>query len=349
MSFRVNYATILNDRQKKIYPVVSPTKVEEFTKYTTKIDWNQYQHTTTGVTGLGMGQVIADGSVPASDAPIQGFTKTYTQAIFTQRVRISKQAFYYLFDAKDAKKIDAMVKAKILDLKNSIVDLKNYYAQSILANGWATSFTFTPIGGFQGSVTVDTTGADGVAYWSASHPREDGGTAWSNIISSGTANPVFSFTALLAARAQQVNKKDGRGLPLTGTKLDVFMFQNQSAAFFLAQSIKKTLESGKYPSATPGTTGTFVDGNPTDSFEVIGLIPFGSSGTGVTSLMWFGMDSGMKNEDYGFKYIESMPLDISPFQEDFVGNMDYISTVTCYCQFGASDLRGWMASNGTAS
>lgn len=346
MSFRANYATLLNDRQKKIYPVVSPTITEEFSKYTTKIDWNQYQHTTTGVTGLAMGQVIADGQVPASDAPIQGFTKTFTQAIFTQRIRISKMAFHYLFEAKDAKKIDAMVKEKILSLKNSIVLLQNYYAQSLLANGWNTSFSFTPIGGFQGTVTVDTTGADGVAYWSTSHPREDGGTAWSNIVFSGTNNPVFSFTALLAARAQQVNKKDGRGLPLVGTKLDVFMFQDQSAAFFLAQSIKKTLESGKYPSANPGTSGSFVDGNPTDSFEVIGLIPFGSTGTGVSALMWFGMDSGMKNENYGFKYIESMPLDISPFQEDFVGNMDYISTATLYCQFGASDLRGWMASNG---
>ena len=349
MSFRANYSTVLNDRMKKIYPVVSPKMVDEFSKYTTKIDWNQYQHTTTGVTGLGMGQVIADGAVPASDAPIQGFTKTFTQGIFTQRIRITKQAFYYLFQAKDAKKIDALIKAKVLSLKDSIQLLQNYYAQSILANGWATSFTFTPIGGFQGSVTVDTTGADSVAYWSASHPREDGGTAWSNIVSSGTINPVFSFTALLAARGQQADKKDGRGLPLVGTKLDTFMFQDQSTAFFLATSLKKTLESGKYPSAIPGTTGTFVDGNPTESFEVIGLTRFGSSSTGVTSIMWFGFDSAMKNEDYGFKYIESMPLDISPFMEDFSGNMDQISTATLYCQFGASDLRGFMASNGTAA
>lgn len=349
MSVRVDYNVILNDRAKAIYPVTSPSIPNEFEKYTTKISHNQYQYTTTGVTGLAMGQIIADAQVPTSDAPIQGFTKTFTQVIFVSRMRISKQAFYFLFESKDGAKIDAAIKKEILSSKNAIMMAKNYYGQSLLANGWSTSFTFTPIGNLGSPVTVDTTGADGVAYWSASHPREDGGTAWSNIIVSGTANPVFSFTALLAARAQQVNKKDGRGLPLIGTKLDTFMFQDQSPAYFLASSIAGTLKSGKYPSATPGTTGTFVDASPTDSFEVIGLAPFGSTGTGVTSLMWFGMDSRMKNEDFGFKYIETLAEETTPFQEDFVGNMDYISTTTSYCQMGASDLRYFMASNGTAS
>lgn len=349
MSVRVDYSTILNDRVKAIYAVTSPTIPNEFSQYTTKINHNQYQYTTQGVTGLAMGQIIADAQVPSSDAPIQGYTKTFTQIIGVSRIRISKQAFYFLFESKDGAKIDAAVKKEVLSSKNALLMLKNYYAQSLLANGASTSFTFTPIGNLGQPTTVDTTGADGVAYWSASHPREDGGTAWSNIILSGTVNPVFSFTSLLAARAQQVNKKDGRGLPLIGTKLDKFIFQDQSAAYFLATSIAGTLKAGKYPSATPGTTGTFVDSNPTNSFEVIGLAPFGSTGTGITSLMWLGFDSAMVNEDYGFKYIETMADTEPEFMEDFVGNLDYISTVTCYFQMGASDLRYWMFSSGLAA
>lgn len=338
MSTVASYSTILDARVKKIYPVVKPTVVEEYSKYSNTVSWAQLQYVMTGVTGLAMGQVIADGQVPASDSPIQGYTKTFTQAIFTNRVRLSKQSYYYLFTSKNGAKIDANIKSQVLNLKNSIIHLKNYYAQSILANGASTSFSFTPIGGFQGSVTVDTTTADTVALWSASHTREDGGTNWSN-----TTTGAFSFANLLAMRSLHAAKKDARGLPLMST-LDTFMFQDQSTAFFLASSIKKTLESGKYPGATPGTTGSFVDGNPTASFEIIPLTVYG--GTGTSSIQWFGFDSTMVNENFGFQYIESMPLDISDLKEDFVGNLDLIMTATLYCQFGAADLRGWYYSTG---
>lgn len=344
MSTTASYSTILDARVKKIYPVVQSTVTEEYSKYSNFVSHQEYQYVMTGVTGLAMGQIIADGQVPASDAPIQGYTKTFTQAIFTNRVRLTKQSYYFLFKSKNGKKIDEKVKAQILNLKNSIVHLKNFYAQSALANGQSTSFAFTPIGGFQGSVTVDTTTADGVAYWSAAHTREDGGANWTNIVVSGvTTNPVFSFASFLAARSLHADKKDGRGLPLMST-LDTFMFLDQSTAYFLAKSIKKTLESGKYPSATPGTTGTFVDGNPTESFEIIPLMRYGS--TGVTSVQWFGFDSKMVNDEFGFQYIESMPLEISDLKEDYVGNLDLIMTATLYCQFGANDLRGWMYSQG---
>ena len=338
MSSTSSYLTILDARVKKIYPVTAPTVAEEYTKYSNNTTWNELQYVMTGVTGLSMGQVIADGQVPASDAPIQGNTKTFTQAIFTNRVRLTKQSYYYMFTAKKGAKIDASIKSEVLNLKNSIVHLKNYYAQSVLANGASTSFSFTPVGGFQGSVTIDTTTADTVALWSASHTREDGGANWSN-----TTTGAFSFAGLLAMRSLHAGKKDGRGLPLMSS-LNTFMFQDASTAFFLASSIKKTLESGKYPGSNPGTTGSFVDGNPTASFEIIGTSVYGGSGT--SSVQWFGFDSKMVNENFGFQYIESMPLEISDLREDFVGNLDLIMTATLYCQFGAADLRCWYYSTG---
>jgi hypothetical protein len=122
------------------------------------------------------------------------------------------------------------------------------------------------------------------------------------------------------------------------------MFQRDSTAYFLAKSLKGTLESGKYPSATPGSTGTFVDAAPTESFKIIPLDIYG--GTGTTSVQWFAFDSSKVNAETGFQYIESMPLEVGDLQEDFVGNLDLIMTATLYCQFGASDLRYWMYSQG---
>jgi len=96
MSSTSSYLTILDARVKKIYPVTAPSVTEEYKKYSNNTTWTELQYVMTGVTGLSMGQVIADGQVPASDAPIQGNTKTFTQAIFTNRVRLTKQSYYYL-------------------------------------------------------------------------------------------------------------------------------------------------------------------------------------------------------------------------------------------------------------
>jgi hypothetical protein len=345
MSLVASYANILDARMKKVYSATMSTVEEEYLKIANKVDWAQYQYVLQGVTGLGMGQVIADGQVPASDAPIQGYNKTYTQAIFTQRVRLSAQSYYYLFESKNFAKIDAALKDTVLNLKNAVTHLKNYYSQSMLANGASTSFNFTPIGGFQGSVSVDTTSIDSVAAWSASHTREDGGANWSDII---TGNPAFSFANILAARTQHSVKKDGRGLPFMSS-LDTLVVRRGSSAHFLATSIKKTIESGKYPSATPGTSGSFVDAAPTDTFEIVALSPYGGSsdsavGTGINATNWFMNDSNFKKDGYGLQYIESKGLDIGSLKEDYVGNLDLIATATCYCQFGFADMRSWMSS-----
>jgi hypothetical protein len=346
-----NYGTILDARLKHLYPETAGRITDEFSKYTNKVTHKELFYLTTSVAGLAMGQIIGEGQVPASDAPIQGFTKVFTQGIFSHRVRLTKRAYYYLFEAKDGAKIQSNLKDEIMNLKDAIVHLKNYYSQSLLAQGFATSFTFTPINGFSGSVNVDTTGADGVAYWSASHPRIDGGAAQSNLVFSGTVNPLFSFTALLAARAQQTNKKDGRGLPLVGAVLNTLICQQDSQTYFLATSIKKTLDAGKVPSValTGGNFAlvspiNFMDSAPTSSFEVVGLSPYGTSG--LTSIMWFMYDSKKVNKDFGFQFIESMPEELIQVQDN-VGAQDFIWTITTYCQFGANDLLFFMASNGT--
>lgn len=347
-----DYLVVLDNRTKVITPKTAPSVKEEYSQYTNKVDYNQYTYTITGMTGLGMGQVIVDGQIPSSDAPLQGFTKSFNQIIFTSRARIAQQAAYFLFNSKDGKKIDGAIKDKIVNIKDAITHAKNYYTQSMLAQGWATGFTFIPLNtNVQvNNTVVDTTTADGVAYWSAAHTREDGGPNWSNIVVSGaTNNPTFSFAALLAARTGHSAKKDGRGMPLLGSTLDTFMFQLNSSAYYLAVSINKTIESGKYPSAQPGVSGSFVDATPTAGFDVIALANYGSTApaTGVSSIMWFGFDSTKVNKDFGFQYVQTKSLDLTDWKVDYMGNMDLVTTGTEYCQFGAADLRYWMASNGS--
>lgn len=357
MNPTVNYSTLLDNRVKDIFGVVSPTVKDEYSMYSTKISDKQQLHTLSGVTGLSMGEIIADGQVPTSDAPIQGFTKTYTQQIFSKRIRLSKASMYYLFENGEEAKIKAKIESEITDVKNSIVHCKNYLAQSMLYGANATSFTFTPLGGLGNTVSVDTTGIDGVAAFSASHPREDGGTSWSNIVVAGaTTDPSFSLTSLLAARALHAQKKDGRGLPLVNSSLDKLLCQMNSQTYFLATTIKNTLASGRYPSTslvpsnsttgvvTLGTPTSLVDANPTESFDIMPLMVYG--GTGITSIFWAMYDSKMINAQHGLLYIESMPTQLIT-AEDVLGGLDYVKTAIEYCTFGFGDMRPFEWSNGT--
>lgn len=348
-----DYLTILDNRVKDIFPVIGPKVTREWTQYAKQVTDKQLLHTLTGITALAMGEIIGDGQVPFSDAPLQGFTKTYTQQVFTKRLRLSMKAMYFLFQNGEDAKIKGAIEKEVTSLKDAVVQLENYLAQSMLYNGTSTSFSFTPLGGLGATVSVDTTGIDGVAAFTASHPREDGGTAWSNLIFSGTANPLYSFTALMAARGQQSLKKDGRGLPLLGENLNKFLCQINSTTHFLATTIKKTLESGKYPVAynNSGTLAlqspaSLVDGAPTVAYDIIPLAIYG--GSAITSLTWALFDSTMIDDEHGLLYIESMPLQLITAQ-DTLGGLDYVKTAVQYCQFGYADMRYWMWSNGTAS
>lgn len=351
MNPTTNYLTILDNRVKDIFGVTSPTVKEEYMEYSTKVTDKQLLHTLSGITGLAMGEIIADGQVPTSDAPIQGYTKTYTQQVFTKRIRLSKKSMYFLFENGEDAKIKAAVEKQVLDVKNAVTHVKNYLAQSMIYGGSATSFSFTPLG-LGNTVNVDTTGVDGVAAFSASHPREDGGTAWSNIIVSGTTNPTYSFTALMAARDLNANKKDGRGLPLN-YKLNKLIVLDNSQTHFLAISIQKTLQAGKFPSAalvssvpTLVAPVSFVDAATTESYDILPLMRYG--GTGWTSVAWAMFDSAGIDAEHGLLYVESMPLQLIT-AEDSIGGLDYVKTAIEYCQFGFGDMRPWEWSSGLNS
>lgn len=333
------YATIVNNVLKYIAPKVTAEEQMEYLKYMNKVENNQRIYTDIGITGLGMGEIIPDGAIASSDAPIQGFTKNYTQVLFSKKVRISYLSNYFLFDSPAAK-IKAAVKKKIVDGKNAIEQAKSYLGQSLLAQGWGTSFVWLPLNGVGTPTIISTLGADGVPYWSLVHPREDGGPTWSNIIIDGLVpSPIFTYSSLLAARRLQALKKDGRGNPLV-TTLDTLVCRSGSNTAQYAKTIKGTIDRG----VAPQQTNLFNNAPATETFNVIELQVWGQ--LGITGLMWFMFDSNMMNEDYGFQYIEAMATRAEPVFYDAPGNQDFISNFNSIAVMGASDLRGWMASYG---
>jgi len=257
---------------------------------------------------------------------------------FTKKVRLTFQSNFFLFESAAAK-IKGTVKTKVLEGKNAIELAKNYLAQCLLAQGFGTSFTWVPINMVGTPTPISTLGADAVAYWSTSHPQEDGGPVWSNVIVDVVPSPQFTYSSLLAARRQQSLKKDGRGMPLMST-LDTLVCRSGSITAQFAKTIKGTIDKG----LAPQQVNLFNNAPATDTFSVVELSPFENQG--LTGLMWGMFDSKMKNQDYGFLYIEALPTRAEPAVIDLLGNQDLVLNFNSLAVLGASDLRGWMWSAG---
>ena len=333
-----DYAVIVNNVLKYVAPKVSPNVRAEYLDWMYKVDNNERIYTDIGVTGLGMAEIIPDGGIGASDAPIQGFTKNYVQMHFTKKVRLTFQSNFFLFESAAAK-IKSSVKSKVLEGKNAIEHAKNYLSQCLLAQGFNTSFTWTPINNVGTPTPISTIGADAVEYWTALHPREDGGPVWSNVIVDTLNSPQFTYSSLLAARRQQSLKKDGRGNPLI-SQLDTLVCRAGSATAQFAKTIKGTIDKG----LAPQQTNLFNNAPATDTFTVVELSAY--ENLGMTGLAWGMFDSKMRNQDYGFLYIEALPTRAEPAVVDLLGNQDLVMNFNSLAVMGASDLRGWMWSAG---
>lgn len=122
-------------------------------------------------------KIPESGNIPA-DSPHQGFDKSYTQAFFAGMLRITRPMWRYGIQAR---RLEGIVR----ELKSNAIRFREQVLANPLVNATSTTYTETT-GKFNFSVT--NTGGDGVAFQSASHTREDGGTNWSNVQSDGTTN-----------------------------------------------------------------------------------------------------------------------------------------------------------------
>lgn len=324
-------------------------KYQSYKKLTTQENTPNPQDTRQGIAGIAMGSIIAPGQIPVSQAPFVGFTKTYFQMQFRSDARIDFKTVKFLFEkARDAnsfiKNIESDLLPKVANVKDSIEKTKDYLFQSMLANGFSTSFLFVPIG-VQGSPTqIDTTTADGVQFWSENHLREDQGPNWSNVIRTTVPSPILSEEAIAAAHRIHSVKKDAVGLPFMSS-LTTLVVVDGSLAHQTAKTIKATLDRGYFPGTTPGTSSTFHDAPRIPSFEIVALPPYGQQG--MAQAEWGMFDLSMGREGYGF--FHSIASEIETVDLPMQLNYDKIWSATCFATFYASDLRTAMWSKGDST
>lgn len=160
-----------------------------------------------------------------------------------------------------------------------------------------------------GNYTVTTTGGDGAAMASASHTREDGGTAWSNIVNDGTtANMNLDYPGLKAMMRIGALVKTPKGKPMP-VKYDRIVVKDGTTAHFRAMEVKGALKNNKIPGEFSNDGAALVD------FELVAnpyLLGTGDA-TSTTNLSsatnWHGINTSLLSSgEYGPQYFESQPI-----------------------------------------
>ena len=121
-----------------------------------------YYNKDSSVVGTDTANFIGDNAAVSYDGLLQGFDKTYTSKKYGKGLKISHHLWKFGIEFR---KITGIVESLI---DNSINDKIESDAFDMLNNGLSSSYTDSD------SQTVSTAGGDSVAYFSASHTREDG-------------------------------------------------------------------------------------------------------------------------------------------------------------------------------
>ena len=148
--------------------------------------FEQYYNVETGVqdyylkdsslSGLGYAGRIVENAAVTAASPVQGFDKTYTQVQFG--VLLSFTAYMWKFGIKKRNLTQVTTEAR-----KACSDLRELRCADRLDQSFNTSYSAQDT---SGNYTISTVGGDNVALISASHSREDGGTAWNNRVTDGS-------------------------------------------------------------------------------------------------------------------------------------------------------------------
>lgn len=277
------------------------------------------------LSGLGYaGRVVENAAVTAA-SPVQGFDKTYTQVQFGILMSFTKYMWYFGIKKRNLEKIT-------MEARKACSDLRELRCAERLDNAYATSYTATDI---QGNYPVTTSGGDGLAFISASHTREDGGTAWNNRITDGsTVNMSFDYPALKAARRTASLITNPLGKP-TNIQLDTLICARGQAVANRALEILGAINRG----FIPGSADRDQSGVP--SYKIIET-PWIQTNTSF----WFMFDSTMCGPTYGLQYKESQGIELEGPNVVFkTGEIQYKSTLMF--DIGHNDSRNWTGSKNT--
>lgn len=302
--------------------------------------YDKYYNVVTGVTdyylkdsslsGLGEAARITDNAVITAEVPVQGYDKTYTQVEFGKMLPVTKRMWKFGIQKRDLTRV---VKSLIAACERK----RERLCADRLDNGFATSYTASDE---SGNFTVTTTGGDGVAMFTASHTREDGGTNWNNIITDGsTVNMDIDYDALKAMARTGSLVYDPKG-NLMDINYDTIICRSKTATHFRLRELKKSINNpGR--ATMPSTPNN--DSAAVDDFEILDL-PWITTNT----LYWYGMDTTMKGDEYGLQYKESQPIQLEGPNVVFkTGEIQYKTTVMF--DIGHNDARNMSGSKNTNS
>lgn len=267
-------------------------------------------------------KIPENGNIPA-DSPYQGFKQTYTQSFFSGMLRITRPMWRYGIQTR-------RLEAIVMELKNDAIRFRETVLADVLNNATSTSYTETA-GKYSFSVT--NTGGDGVAFQSASHTREDGGTNWSNLITDGTTNNMsFDYNSWKAALKTGQAILGGVG-EILDLELDMVKCKKNSSVHFRAQEILKSIERGEGP-LTANRIGSI------DRAFSICANPYLTSDTA-----WGAFDSSKVSPKFGLQFKEGMPLTLDPQFIDY-DNKEMKYSAGSDFAYGFNDARNWVWSTG---
>lgn len=297
--------------------------------------FEQYMNVETGVTdyylkessmtGLGYaGRIVENAAVTAS-SPIQGFDKTYTQVQFGVLLSFTKPMWFFGIKKRNLENITT-------EARKAVADKRELLCADRLDNSFSTSYTVQDI---SGNWIASAAGGDAVAFISASHTREDGGTAWNNRVTDGTTvNMDFEYDALKAAHRTAALVPNPLGKPLN-INLDTLVVGRGYTPHQRALEILGAINRG-YIAGSADRDGSSVPG-----FKIIAL-PWLQSNTSY----WWMFDSTMKTSRNGLQYKEAQGIELEGPNVVFkTGEIQY--KATAFFDIGFNDARGWVGSKNT--
>ena len=298
--------------------------------------YKQYYNVDSGVTdyymkdsslsGLSYAGRIVENAAVTAQSPVQGFDKTYTQVQFGVLLSFTKQMWFFGIKKRNLQNITA-------EARKAVADKRELLCADRLDQAYNTTYTVSDI---SGNYAATISGGDGVAMISASHTREDGGTAWNNRVTDGsTVNMDWEYDALKAAHRTASLVTNPVGKP-TNISLDTFVcFRGNPATHMRAVEMLGAMNKGWMPgSAEKDQAGV-------STYKILAL-PWIQTNTSY----WFMFDSSMKNSRYGLQYKESQPIELEGPNVVFkTGEIQYKATTMF--DIGFNDARGWVASKNT--
>lgn len=318
----INQAADLVDLsiQKVFQKMADPVKV--YDQYFNVRSTEDYYDKDSSLSGLTQADFVDENGIIFSDTPVQGYKKTYTQNMIGIIVPFTFQMWKFGIKKRDLTNV-----AK--QLKNSIAQVKEQLCAERIDNAYSTSYTHS---GPSGNKTMTITGGDGLAAASNAHTREDGGANMNNIVYDGTTyNLPFDYAGVKAAMRTAGLMVDPRGNPMIAT-LDRLVCKKNSSIHFKAKEILKAIKDNKIPESFDN------DGSGVSSFEIVPVSWMQQSN------YWAMFDSSMKQDEYGYQFVESQGPMVDPVNVVYKTKEIQTSATTLF-DLGFNDAaRSWVFS-----